>query len=93
VATNDDRQRLEEASAPGTGADAPSASAPRLPVRASIYIDVDGTVHFGALFEGLVPVADALGNRRTASASETDLDGEDTSPERGGPGPDGSATK
>jgi hypothetical protein len=37
---------------------------PRLPVRASIYIDVDGTVHFGALFEELVPVADSLGGRR-----------------------------
>ena len=32
-----------------------------LPQRASIYIDVNGTVHFGALFEGLVPVARALG--------------------------------
>jgi hypothetical protein len=36
---------------------------PRLPVRASIYIAPDGTVHFGALFEELVPVADALGLR------------------------------
>jgi hypothetical protein len=34
---------------------------PRLPERAAIYIAPDGTVHFGALFEGLVPVADALG--------------------------------
>lgn len=34
---------------------------PRLPERASIYIAPDGTVHFGALFEGLVPVAAALG--------------------------------
>jgi hypothetical protein len=34
---------------------------PRLPERASIYIAVDGTVHFGALFEGLLPVARALG--------------------------------
>ncbi len=33
---------------------------PRLPERAAIYIAPDGTVHFGALFEGLVPVADAL---------------------------------
>lgn len=32
-----------------------------LPQRASIYIDVDGSVHFGALFEGLVPVAQSLG--------------------------------
>ena len=35
--------------------------APRLPQRASIYIAPDGTVHFGALFKDLVPVADALG--------------------------------
>jgi hypothetical protein len=34
---------------------------PRLPERAAIYISKDGTVHFGALFEGLVPVARALG--------------------------------
>jgi len=34
--------------------------APRLPVRASIYIAPDGTVHFGALFAELVPVAGAL---------------------------------
>ncbi len=44
--------------------DAPERAAPsgvpRLPVRASIYIDPDGSVHFGALFEGLVPVAEAL---------------------------------
>jgi hypothetical protein len=34
---------------------------PPLPVRASIYIAPDGTVHFGALFAELVPVAAALG--------------------------------
>ena len=34
---------------------------PRLPERAAIYIATDGTVHFGALFEGLLPVARALG--------------------------------
>lgn len=34
----------------------------RLPVRASIYIDRDGSVHFGALFADLVPVARALGH-------------------------------
>jgi hypothetical protein len=33
---------------------------PRLPERAAIYIAPDGTVHFGALFEGLLPVAEAL---------------------------------
>ena len=37
------------------------APLPKLPVRASIYIDPDGSVHFGALFGGLVPVAQALG--------------------------------
>jgi hypothetical protein len=35
--------------------------APRLPERAAIYIAPDGSVHFGALFEGLLPVAQALG--------------------------------
>ena len=34
---------------------------PRLPQRAAIYIAPDGTVHFGALFKDLVPVAAALG--------------------------------
>ena len=33
---------------------------PRLPERAAIYIATDGTVHFGALFEGLLPVARSL---------------------------------
>ena len=35
---------------------------PRLPQRAAIYIAPDGSVHFGALFEDLAPVAAALGN-------------------------------
>ena len=35
---------------------------PRLPQRAAIYIAPDGSVHFGALFEGLLPVAHALTN-------------------------------
>jgi hypothetical protein len=39
----------------------PLPAPPRLPERAAIYIAKDGTVHFGALFEGLVPVARALG--------------------------------
>jgi len=34
--------------------------APRLPERAAIYIGPDGNVTFGALFEGLVPVAQAI---------------------------------
>lgn len=34
---------------------------PPLPQRAAIYVAPDGTVHFGALFEGLLPVAEALG--------------------------------
>ena len=36
---------------------------PRLPQRAAIYLAPDGSVHFGALFEGLLPVARALGAR------------------------------
>jgi len=42
-------------------ADPKLPEAPRLPERAAIYIAPDGTVHFGALFEGLLPVARALG--------------------------------
>jgi hypothetical protein len=34
--------------------------APRLPQRAAIYITPDGSVTFGALFEGLLPVAAAI---------------------------------
>jgi hypothetical protein len=34
--------------------------APRLPQRAAIYITPDGGVKFGALFEGLLPVAEAI---------------------------------
>jgi len=34
--------------------------APRLPQRAAIYITPDGDVKFGALFEGLLPVAEAV---------------------------------
>jgi len=37
--------------------------APRLPQRAAIYITPDGGVKFGALFEGLLPVAEAVGAR------------------------------
>ena len=33
---------------------------PKLPERAAIYIAPDGTVHFGALFESLLPVLKAL---------------------------------
>ena len=43
--------------------------APRLPQRAAIYIAPDGSVKFGALFEDLVPVAEAVsGSARPASA-------------------------
>ena len=63
MSTNDDRERLAAGTAPGP--------VPRLPVRASIYIDVDGTVHFGALFEGLVPVADALRGPASARGEPT----------------------
>ena len=37
--------------------------APRLPERAAIYIAPDGTVTFGALFQGLVPVAEAISGK------------------------------
>jgi hypothetical protein len=46
--------------------------APRLPVRASIYIAPDGTVHFGALFDELRPVAAALStSTSTPTATST----------------------
>ena len=38
----------------------PLPEAPRLPERAAIYIAPDGSVHFGALFAGLLPVKEAL---------------------------------
>ena len=41
-------------------------SPPRLPERAAIYIAKNGTVHFGALFEGLLPVARALAGEKSA---------------------------
>ena len=44
--------------------------APRLPVRASIYIAPDGNVHFGALFAELIPVAAAL-STPTPTATST----------------------
>jgi hypothetical protein len=61
--------------------------APRLPQRAAIYIAPDGNVTFGALFGGLVPVAQAIaanslnikeGARRTRPApiGSTDPDTE-----------------
>ena len=36
---------------------------PRLPERAAIYRAPDGTVRFGALFAGLLPVAEALSGK------------------------------
>jgi len=45
-------------------------AATRLPVRASIYIAPDGTVHFSALFAELVPVAAAL-SPSTSNATRT----------------------
>ena len=56
---------------------------PKLPQRAAIYIAPDGNVTFGALFEGLVPVAQAIaatsltikeGNRRTCRATSASPD-------------------
>lgn len=52
----------------------PELPAPRLPVRASIYVAPDGTVHFGALFAELLPVAAALStptSSPTATATST----------------------
>jgi hypothetical protein len=46
--------------APPSDPPATGGRAPALPIRASIYIDPDGTVHFGALFQELVPVARSL---------------------------------
>jgi hypothetical protein len=46
---------------------------PLLPQRAAIYIAPDGTVHFGALFSDLLPVARALGGPMTnANQNETE---------------------
>jgi hypothetical protein len=45
---------------------------PRLPERAAIYIAPDGNVHFGALFEGLLPVADALRGAAPSADLETE---------------------
>jgi hypothetical protein len=41
---------------------------PRLPERAAIYIAPDGKVTFGALFQGLVPVAEAISGKRIPTA-------------------------
>jgi len=54
---------------------------PRLPERAAIYIAPDGTVQFGALFEGLVQVAQAISGGRFRVA-----DGESESAPDGGEG-------
>ena len=43
---------------------------PRLPERAAIYLAPDGTVYFGALFEGLLPVAEALGGAPAVDGSD-----------------------
>ena len=51
---------------------------PRLPLRASIYIDPDGTVQFGALFEELLPVARALGARDGEASAPPAAAGDDT---------------
>ena len=39
---------------------------PRLPERAAIYIAPDGSVSFGALFAGLLPVAEAISGKPIA---------------------------
>ena len=54
---------------------------PRLPQRAAIYVAPDGSVHFGALFEGLVPVAQALGlGAASPPRGSTVPDGPDKTP-------------
>ena len=60
----DDRKTEEQAPGPRLQATGQLPEAPRLPERAAIYIAPDGTVHFGALFEGLLPVVDALKARK-----------------------------
>ena len=62
----EDPKRPEEEAQGGEGL----PQAPRLPQRAAIYIAADGTVHFGALFQDLLPVADALGPRGAAPGEE-----------------------
>ena len=49
--------------------------APRLPERSAIYIAPDGTVRFGALFEGLVPVAEAISGRSDIPGERIDTGG------------------
>jgi hypothetical protein len=46
---------------------------PKLPVRAAIYLLPDGTVHFGALFAELLPVARSLGLDAPISGTADDL--------------------
>jgi hypothetical protein len=57
---------MPDDAAPSPSAPEPLPEPPRLPERAAIYIDTDGTVRFGALFRGLVPVARALGGGEPA---------------------------
>jgi hypothetical protein len=63
---------------------------PRLPERAAIYIAPDGTVHFGALFEGLLPVAEALtaGAPPPAPSHQPPAENEDANPGAGGGRPE-----
>jgi hypothetical protein len=68
-----EKQDLEPELEPeGAGAPEPAPPPPRLPQRATIYIAPDGTVHFGALFRDLVPVADALAARQKPPAPRRD---------------------
>ena len=57
----------------------PDLVAPKLPVRASIYIAPDGTVHFGALFAELVPVAASLSTPTPTPTSISTLTSTSTS--------------
>jgi hypothetical protein len=58
----------------------------QLPVRASIYLAPDGAVHFGALFEDLVPVARALGANLDLEPRPASDAGQDAEPEPRGTG-------
>jgi hypothetical protein len=47
---------------------------PRLPERAAIYIAADGSVKFGALFEGLLPVAEAIAGKSLRRGPDDPVD-------------------
>jgi hypothetical protein len=60
--------------------------APRLPERAAIYVAPDGTVHFGALFDGLLPVAEAIGGGALRVAEDVETEPAPDDADYGGEG-------